>query len=1233
MDIVRLAIQKPVGVTVGVLLLVMFGLIGLTQIPIQLTPTVDRPIITVETEWPGRSPEEVVEEITKLQEEELKNVSNLKRMKSVSSQGTANIELEFYIGADIARALQEVSDALRQVPEYPDEVEEPEIQAADGASENAIAWIIIDMPDERYRENPGFDIATIFDAVEDRIKPDLERIEGVAEVNVFGGREREVRVYADPTALAQRGLNHLDVVDALRRENTNVSAGTIAEGKRDYRVRLIGQYETPEQVLETVVAYRNGNPVYVKDVATVELGHEKRRGFVRVFGHPAIAMNVIRQTDANVVNVMEQVRARLDAIQAGVLPGLAPDGYRHLANDLRIEQVYDETVYIDSAIGLVTQNLFIGGAIAGVVLMVFLRSLVSTSIIAVAIPVSIIGTFLVMLGMGRTLNVISLAGLAFAVGMVVDNAIVVLENIYRRLQAGDPPLQAAYRGGREVWGAILASSLTTAAVFVPVLTIQEEAGQLFRDIALAIVAAVLLSLLVSVTVIPAATSRWLRDKRTHRTKLGRWFSHLFGLDAVFGRLVHGVSGGIYWLMTGWRAWSLRPLVIVVMTGASVVGAIALAPPLDYLPAGNRNLVFGGLQVPPGLSVERMESIARRIETQIDPYRRATADPETYEDLPPIPRFMPGAEEQPPPFGPVPVDRYFIGSFGGGMFVGAASDLEQVVIPVGQLLTNAMNDISGDYFGGARQSSLFGRGVGGGNTVNLEVSGTNLERVREAARFMYELGGEAFGFGRGVTADPGNFNLDQQEFRVTLTDRARELGIRNRDVGTVVRALFDGAFAGDYKLEGDNVDLTVLPKGGRLEYKEQLAEVPVYTPAGRVAPLDTFVELKPATAPQNIQRIEELPSVTLLFEPPEDVTVDEMMGRIRREIITPAREAGLIDPNMVLNLEGTAAKLDEVRMALFGAAGGNLSGPESGGGDPGSAATSGAKNAARAGLHGLAAVLGLGGLGVAIYALVRAVRRRSGVHAYGAVGALAIALAAGVPLFALGVQPELALARMVWALAVTYLLMCALFESFIYPFVIMFTVPLAIVGGFAGLAIVHWWSLQDPTKAPQQLDVLTMLGFVILIGVVVNNAILLVHQSLNFMRGVGESEDDPTDAMAPLEAIRESVRTRIRPIFMSVMTSVGGMLPLILFPGAGSEMYRGLGSVVVGGLVVSTIFTLVLVPLLFSLTLQAMEGLKVTLTAVPGAETRGRPSPAERAVPAIAHTRERESETEAPLQTA
>lgn len=291
MDIVRFAINKPVTVTVGVILIVMFGLIGLTAIPIQLTPTVDRPIITVETTWPGRSPQEIVDEIVKNQEEELKNVSNLKRMTSTSSQGTANISLEFYIGSSIPRARQEVSDALRQVSAYPEQVEEPRISVADGSSENAIAWIITDLDPAYIDQFPGFDITHLYNAMDKEIKPELERIDGVAEVNIYGGREREARVYVDHFELAQRGLNLPELVAALRGENRNVSAGTISESKRDYRVRLIGQYETPEQVLETVVAYRDGQPVYVKDVATVELKHKKQQNFIHSFGHPSIAID------------------------------------------------------------------------------------------------------------------------------------------------------------------------------------------------------------------------------------------------------------------------------------------------------------------------------------------------------------------------------------------------------------------------------------------------------------------------------------------------------------------------------------------------------------------------------------------------------------------------------------------------------------------------------------------------------------------------------------------------------------------------------------------------------------------------------------------------------------------------------------------------------------------------------------------------------------------------------
>ncbi len=1175
MDIVRLAISKPVGVTVGVILIVMFGLIGLGAIPVQLTPTVDRPVITVTTTWPGRSPQEIVDEIVKKQEEELKNVSNLKRMSSLSSQGSGTIELEFYIGASVPRARQEVSDSLRQVPDYPEDVEEPQITVSDGASENAIAWIIVDLDPEYVDVYPGLDITHLYSALDKEVKPELERIEGVAEINIYGGREREARVYVDSFALARLGLNHLELVDALRRENQNISAGTIAESKRDYRVRLIGQYETTEQILETVVTYRDGAPIYVKDVATVELGHEKTRGFVRSFGHPSIAMNVIRQSGSNVVDIMEKVRDRLDVIRADVLPNIAPEGYAEAGRHLRMRQVYDETGYIDSSISLVTQNMLIGGAIAGVVLMVFLRSIVSTSIIAIAIPVSVIGTFLVLLALGRTLNVISLAGLSFAVGMVVDNAIVVLENIYRRIQAGDPPMKAAYRGGKEVWGAILASTLTTAAVFIPVLTIQEEAGQLFRDIALAIVAAVMLSLVVSIAVIPAATSRWLRRKSEPRTAVGKAWSGLFGLDAFFAAHIRWFTRALHWLMTGWRGWTLRPLVIVLMTVASLGGAVMLAPPLDYLPAGNKNLVFGGLLIPPGLSVEYREQLAGRIESVVKPYLDASADdPASMAGLNPIARYNPeDPANPPPPFEPVPMGNFFIGAFGSSMFVGGTSQIEEVVIPVGQLLSNAIQPLP-DTYGGARQTSIFGTGPGGGggNSVDVEISGPDLDRVIAAANMMFGLGGARYGFTE-VSPDPGNFNLQQQEYQIGLSDRARELGVRNTDVGTVVRALFDGAFAGEFKLPDRNIDINVVPQGGRLEYKEQLAQIPVATPAGPVVPLDSIVEVTPSLAPQDIRRIEELPAVTVRFTPPQGMPVEQMERDLEEHVIGPAREAGLIDRTMRINMEGTAAKLHDVQTALFGGG-----------------ATSESRGVSIA-LFSLAALVGIGGVGVAVFAGFRAVKRRRGLEAWGAFGALLIALIAGIPLLAFGYDPGFAMARMVWALLVTYLLMAALFESFLYPFVIMFSVPLAVVGGFAGLAIVHAWSLADPTKAPQQLDVLTMLGFVILIGVVVNNAILIVHQALNFMNGTGESDDDHIEPMPPIDAITESVRTRIRPIFMSVLTSVGGMLPLVLFPGAGSEMYRGLGSVVVGGLLVSTVFTLVLVPLLFSMVVQGMLGLK------------------------------------------
>lgn len=1167
MDAISLSIRRPITVAVGVILVVLFGLISVGRIPIQLTPTVDKPIVTITTTWPGRSPQEIVDEITKEQEERLKNVKFLRKMTSTSQEGTSTIQLEFYIGSDVTRALQEVSDALRQVPAYPDEVDEPTVKSAEGAAENAIAWIIIDVDPSKLDAASDFDITTLYDRLDREVKPFLERIGGVAEVNIYGGREREVQVLIDPTALAQRSISPIEVVQALNNENRNISAGTIAEGKRDYRIRVTGQFSRASDVMETVVAYRDQKPVYVRDIGTVEISNRKARGFVRSLGHPCLAMNVIRQTNANVVEVMSELRDRLEEVQAEVLPNLDPV----YGPALRMRQVYDETTYIDAAVGLVTSNLWMGGSLAAIVLVLFLRSLRSTAAIALAIPISVMGTFLVMVGLGRTLNVISLAGLAFATGMVVDNSVVVLENIDRRRRMGDAPMVAAYRGAKEVWGAVLASTLTTLVVFIPVLTIKEEAGQLFRDISLAIAAAVAISLFVSITVIPAWCSRLLKPHGSEKSAFGRAASDLFGLVRLGGHLTDLAGAAIRWTISGWRAWSVAPAIVAVLIATAFVGSTRLMPPLDYLPAGNRNLVFGGLLIPPGLSVDEQTRIAETIERQIQPYTGVdTSNPAERQTLPPISRAW-GPNDPTPPFDPVGVENFFIGAFGGTMFVGATSVDEQIVIPIGQLLTNSMQTIP-DAYGGARQTSLFGGGLGGGNTIDLEISGPRIDRVVAAAKMMFGVSGATFGFGN-VRANPANFSITQPEWRVRVNRTGRELGLTTRDVGIAVRGLVDGAFIGDFLLDGQAVDMVILPSGGRLDHKEQMAFVPVSTPSGRIVPLDSVIDVIPATAQQEVRRIEELPSVTIQVSPSPGAAIESVMDEIREKVIEPARLAGMIDSTMRVRLEGTAAKLDDVRREMLGTVGVET---EAG--------------SARVGGWGVGIAMGAG-LCVALFAAFRGIRRSTGPTVLGIIGVLLGAAIISIGFWTAATNPEIGYARLVWALVVTYLVMCALFESFVYPLVIMLSVPLATVGGFLGLRLVHDWTMSNPTIAPQQLDVLTMLGFIILIGTVVNNAILIVEQSLNFMRGNDSFGERP---MPATDAIVAAVKSRVRPIFMTTATTVGGMLPLVISPGAGSEMYRGLGAVVLGGLVVSTIFTLVVVPLLFSLVLRMQEGLRAAL---------------------------------------
>ncbi|MEQ9558869.1 MAG: efflux RND transporter permease subunit, partial [Rhodospirillales bacterium] len=499
MDLIRLSIQRPIAVMAAVLMLILFGVVALYSIPIQLTPDIRKPVISVETVWPGAAPAEVEREIIVKQEEVLKGIEGLEEIRSESQDGRGRINLEFAIGTNMDKALLLASNRLDRVNGYPEEADEPSIQTA-SAEDNPIAWFVI-------VRKPGNneEIHRFGDFAEEVIQDRIERVPGVARVNLYGAARKEMTIFVEPGRMARYGLTVTDVVDKLRAANSSVSAGDVDEGKRRYVVRTEGEFQRLEDV-SGVILRSDRDPttgrfarVTVGDIATVAWDTSKPTERIRFNGRPAMAFNAVREGGANVIEVMQGIREAVKELNEYALPSQA----------LELRQVYDETIYINSSIDLVQQNIIVGGALAAVMLLLFLRSGGATLIVSMAIPVSVIGAFVAMAAMGRSLNVISLAGIAFAVGMVVDAAIVVLENIFRHRELGRTRAEAAYRGAKQVWVAVLVSALTTVMVFIPVLVMDLEAGQLFRDIAVALSVSVLISLLVAVTLIPALANRIL----------------------------------------------------------------------------------------------------------------------------------------------------------------------------------------------------------------------------------------------------------------------------------------------------------------------------------------------------------------------------------------------------------------------------------------------------------------------------------------------------------------------------------------------------------------------------------------------------------------------------------------------------------------------------------------------------------------------------------------------------
>ena len=1021
MNAIKFSIEKPVTVIVGVILVILFGLIGLSRMPYQLSPTVIEPEITVTTSWPGATPYEVEREIIEEQEKVLKGVSGLMEMESASFNSQGTVTLRFSIGTDVDDALLRVSNKLDEVPSYPENIDKPIISAT-GAATSPVVWMVLKTIGNS-QQSP-YRYLTYF---ENNIRQYLERIEGVADLFVGGGTEKEMHIIVHPENLAAYGLTITELIEILRAENINISAGVMGVGRRDYRIRAVAEFKSADDIKNIVIRSTGQQRIRVSDLATVKFGYQKLAAATLHIGQEGIAIGVKPEPDANILDLTDRLQEEVDRLNNEILA----------AENIKLQWVYDQRPYIRGAIKLVRQNIFLGGSLAIIVLLIFLRNFVSTIVVATAIPISIVGTFILMNLMGRNLNVVSLAGIAFAVGMLIDSAIVVLENIDRHCNMGKSVYQAAYDGAREVWGAILASTLTTIAVFLPVIFMEEEAGQLFRDIAIAVTAAVLLSLFVSVSVIPMLAKHLFEmtgDKKSCQT-------HFHEVGNIGTRIVNRIMAAV---QIATKNWMTRTAVILTFSAISVFGAWLLLPKAEYLPQGNRNLVINILIPPPGLSFKERKAIGEHIYRFNQPYFGRDHD------------GFPGIK-----------DMFYVGAEQIMLF-GAISTHEQRAGELLPLFRRTISSIPG-MLGVSIQAGVFQTSLGRGRTIEVNIRGDDINRIAQVAGTMFGAIKKEIPEAQ-IRPLPSLELLFPEARLIPLRDRIKAAGMTARDFGIALDVLMDGRDIGDFKQEGQKkIDLVLKASEEDITTPEKLYHSMIAIPGGRIVPISALSDLDRTTGITQIRHLERQRTITLEVTPPFSIPLQEAMEIINDRVVGPMTGQGLLQGTDV-GQSGVADKLTETRQTL---------------------------------------------------------------------------------------QWDFILAAVI-----AYLLMAALFSNFIYPLIIMFTLPLAAVGGLLGLKLVNG------LIAPQPFDILTMLGFVILVGVVVNNAILIVHQALNNIRFHG---------MTYRQAVLESTRTRLRPIYMSATTSVCGMLPLVLIPGPGSEFYRGLGSVVLGGLAVSTVFTVLVIP--------------------------------------------------------
>lgn len=1079
MKLIDFSIRRKVTIAMFTLGILLFGFVSLSRLKINLLPELSYPTLTVRTEYEGAAPAEIENLVTKPIEEALGVVKNVEQVRSISRTGQSDVTLEFTWGTEMDFASIDVREKLDAL-QLPLEVERPVILRFDPTLDPIMRYAFFVDQEKGTEAKKNVDFASLeeTEAVSDisnlkklrrfadeQIKKELESSAGVASVKISGGLEEEIQVAIDQDRLSHLGISLEQITQILGAENINLSGGKLEEGTQQYLVRTLNQFQNVGQIQNVVVTIQNGTPVYLKDIAGVSQGYKEREAITRLNGQEAVEIAIYKEGDANTVNVAEGVASKINGFK------------KNLPEGTSVTKVYDQSTFISSAVDEVVDAGIIGGILAVIILYLFLRNFWATVIISLSIPVSVIATFNLMYGNDITLNIMSLGGIALGIGLLVDNSIVVLENISRHKAMGKSVLKAAQDGAGEVGTAVIASTLTTIAVFFPLVFVQGIAGQLFRDQALTVTFSLLASLLVAVTLIPMLSSLASRKKteveepelREPRTKTGRRLraARIFLFTrmptfmlGVLKKAFRGLGKGILFVLNPFLnafekvygaienrypvllKWAVeRRFIVVSLAFMIFVASLTLVPRLgmELIPSLSQGEFKVEFQLPPGTPIEKTDKALRNVQQATGKLNNVNSS------------FAVAGSGNKMDANPNQGGENW-GELDVVLAAGSGRDQEEQAM---QQLRDDLHLIPGLQYKFSRPALFTFK-----TPIEIEVSGYDLDRLKKVSDVLARKmsANDRFADVKS-TMEQGSPEIQIQFDRA----KAAALGLQVYEVADLVVSKVRGDVATRYSWRDRKIDVLVRAREEDRSSVDKIRNLIINPNSTQPVTLASIAEINVATGPSEIRRISQqrvaLVSANLSYG--DLATAAQEIQQIISETAIP--------PGLTARVAGQNEEMADSFQSL---------------------------------------------------------------------------------LFALSL-----------AVFLVYLVMASQFESLLHPFIILFTIPLALVGVILGLWLTG-----------STVSVVVFIGLILLAGIVVNNAIVLIDL-INQLRAKG---------MKKIQAIIEGGKSRLRPILMTTLTTTLGLLPLAIGFGDGAELRAPMAITVIFGLVVSTLLTLVVIPAMYAI---------------------------------------------------